>query len=61
MAGAVGRETWFLLSGRVWPQLGTDHYPWYRKTRVFACESFAEWGPLMPKVRGALAEFAKPS
>jgi len=59
MAGALGRETWFLVASRVWPQLGTDHYPWYRKTRVFACEKFADWAALMPRVRDALKDFAK--
>ena len=59
MAGALGRETWFLVACRVWPQLGTDHYPWYRKTRVFACEKFADWAALMPRVRDALKDFAK--
>ena len=58
MAGAVGCETWFVLSGRVWPQLGTDHYPWYRSTRVFACEKFADWTTLMPQVGAALQKFA---
>jgi hypothetical protein len=57
MAGALGRETWFLVASRVWPQLGTDHYPWYRSTRVFACEKFADWNALMPRVRHALQEF----
>jgi len=58
MAGALGRETWFLVASRVWPQLGTDHYPWYRSTRVFACEKFADWDALMPSIRDALQEFA---
>jgi Tfp pilus assembly protein PilF len=58
MAGALGRETWFMVASRVWPQLGTDHYPWYRSTRVFACEKFADWDALMPRVRDALQEFA---
>jgi hypothetical protein len=58
MAGALGRETWFLVASRVWPQLGTDHYPWYRSTRVFACEKFADWDALIPQVRDALREFA---
>jgi tetratricopeptide (TPR) repeat protein len=57
MAGALGRETWFLVASRVWPQLGTEHYPWYRSTRVFACEKFADWDALMPRVRDALQEF----
>lgn len=59
MAGALGRETWFLVASRVWPQLGTDHYPWYASTRVFPCEKFADWAALMPKVRGALQAFAR--
>ena len=59
MAGALGRETWFMLASLVWPQLGTDHYPWYRSTRVFACETFADWGTVMPRVRKALDDFAR--
>ncbi len=57
MAGALGRETWFLTASRVWPQLGTDHYPWYRASRVFACEKFADWNALIPRVRDALDAF----
>ena len=58
MAGALGRETWFMVTGRVWPQLGTDCYPWYRSSRVFACEKFADWGELMPRVASALKDYA---
>ncbi|HXJ02394.1 MAG TPA: tetratricopeptide repeat protein, partial [Micropepsaceae bacterium] len=61
MAGALGRETWFMLASRVWPQLGTDSYPWYRSTRVFACEKFADWNTLMPKVARELKDFATAS
>jgi hypothetical protein len=43
----------------VWPQLGTDHYPWYAKSRVISCEKFADWDTLMPKMRGELERFAK--
>jgi tetratricopeptide (TPR) repeat protein len=57
MAGALGRETWFMMASRAWPQLGTNHYPWYRSTRVFACEKFADWGALMPRVASALQDF----
>src|SRR6266446_8470164 len=57
LAGALGVETWFVVAGRGWPQLGTDHYPWYRKTRVFAPEQFADWQALMPRVRQALERF----
>jgi len=58
LAGALGVETWFIVAGRGWPQLGTDHYPWYRKTRVFASQKFADWGVLMPRVREALEHFS---
>ena len=43
LAAATGTETWFLTAGRVWPQLGTDHYPWYQSTRVFSPETFGDW------------------
>ncbi|HYM18733.1 MAG TPA: tetratricopeptide repeat protein [Micropepsaceae bacterium] len=59
LAGAVGTETWFIVASRVWPQLGTDHYPWYRKSRVFAPEKFADWAKLMPRVRGELEAFTR--
>jgi Tfp pilus assembly protein PilF len=58
MAGALGRPVWFLVAGRVWPQLGTAHYPWYPHSTVFACEAFADWDALMPKIGEALAAFA---
>jgi tetratricopeptide (TPR) repeat protein len=58
-AGAVGTEVWFLTAGRTWPQLGTDEFPWYRKSRVFSPAKFADWIQLMPQVGSALAEFKK--
>ena len=58
MAGALGKEVWFLVAAPVWPQLGTDRYPWYAKSRVISCEKFADWDTLMPKVREELARFA---
>jgi tetratricopeptide (TPR) repeat protein len=59
MAGALGTEVWFLVAAPVWPQLGTDHYPWYARSRVIACEKFADWDALMAKVREELIGFAK--
>ncbi len=56
MAGSVGTEVWFLAAGRTWPQLGTDEYPWYRKTHVFSPAKFGDWSTLMPQVAAALAE-----
>ena len=58
LAGAVGTETWFLVAGRVWPQLGTDHYPWYRASRVFAPQKFGDWSEVMPAARAALNAWA---
>jgi hypothetical protein len=60
-AGAIGTEVWFLAAGRVWPQLGTDEYPWYRKTRVLSPEKFGDWAALMPRVAAELAAFARRS
>jgi len=56
-AGAVGTEVWFLTAGRTWPQLGTDEFPWYRKSRVFSPAKFADWAELMPQVGRALADY----
>ncbi len=56
IAAAVGTETWFLLAGgHAWPQLGTDAYPWYRKTRTFSPAHFGDWDEMMPR----LAEILK--
>jgi hypothetical protein len=57
-AASVGTETWFLTAGRTWPQLGTDEYPWYPKTRVLSPEKFGDWAALMPAVATRLAAFA---
>lgn len=58
MAGAVGTEVWFLTAGRTWPQVGTDEFPWYRKTRVFSPTKFADWAELMPRLGNALRSYA---
>ncbi len=58
-AAAVGTEVWFLTAGRTWPQLGTDEYPWYRKSKVFSPEKFGDWNELIPRVGEALAQFRR--
>jgi len=58
-AAGVGTEVWFLTAGRTWPQLGTDRYPWYAKTKVLCPEKFADWNALMPDVAARLAAFAR--
>ena len=57
-AGSVGTEVWFLTAGRTWPQMGTDEYPWYARTRVLSPEKFGDWAALMPDVARKLALFA---
>jgi Flp pilus assembly protein TadD len=57
-AASVGAEVWFLAAGRTWPQLGTEEYPWYAKTRVLWPERFGDWASLMPRVAAELAKFA---
>jgi len=59
IAGSVGTEVWFTTAGRTWPQLGTDEYPWYRKTTVFSPEKFGDWNDVIPRVGAALAAFAR--
>jgi tetratricopeptide (TPR) repeat protein len=58
-AASVGTEVWFLTAGRTWPQLGTNEFPWYRKTQVLSPDRFADWSGLMPKVAEQLRAFAK--
>jgi tetratricopeptide (TPR) repeat protein len=60
LAGAVGTEVWFLTAGPVWPQLGTDHYPWYRASKVFSPVSFGDWAEVMPRLAAALGERLSP-
>ncbi|MCE9524251.1 MAG: tetratricopeptide repeat protein [Alphaproteobacteria bacterium] len=57
LAAATGTETWFLTAGRVWPQLGTDHYPWYSKTRVLTPEKFGDWPALMTELSVEIDRF----
>lgn len=58
IAASVGTETWFLTAGRTWPQLGTDHFPWYRAAPVFSPEKFADWPALLAQVGDELHRFA---
>jgi len=57
-AAGVGTEVWFLTAGRTWPQLGTDEFPWYRKSRVFSPTKFGDWNELIQKVGDELGNFA---
>ncbi len=55
LAGAVGTDVWFVAAGRTWPQLGTEEFPWYRKSRVFSPEKFADWPQLCQQIAQSLA------
>lgn len=55
IAASVGTETWFLTADRAWPQLGTEEYPWYRKTRAFTPSKSGDWAELAANVAKALA------
>jgi tetratricopeptide (TPR) repeat protein len=57
-AASVGTETWFLTAGLCWPQLGSNEFPWYRKTRVFTPKKFGDWPGLMPEIADALKAVA---
>jgi tetratricopeptide (TPR) repeat protein len=57
-AASVGAETWFVTAGRTWPQLGTNEYPWYARTKVFWPEKFGDWATLMPDVSDELEVWA---
>jgi len=57
IAAACGAPLWLISPPGVWPRLGTDRYPWYPQARVFVPDRFADWGPLMADVAGALAAF----
>lgn len=56
IAGSVGTETWFVASGEIWPQLGTDHIPWYSKTRVFKPQEFGDFAEALQGAASALAK-----
>jgi len=59
LAAGTGTETWFLTAGKVWPQLGTETYPWYAKTRVLTPPTFGDWPTLMQTLATDLAAFAE--
>ncbi len=50
LAAGTGTESWILTPGRVWPQLGTDGYPWFANTRVLTPERFGDWDSVMKTV-----------
>ena len=56
IAGACGAPVWLISTPVAWPKLGTDHYPWYPATRVFATHAFGQWAGVMSEIASALGQ-----
>ncbi len=54
IAGACGAPVWLISTPVAWPRLGTDRYPWYPATRVFATQAFGQWDAVMGEIASAL-------
>ncbi|RXH54769.1 TPR repeat [Granulicella sibirica] len=61
LAGALGVRCWVMLPFAAdWRWLGgRDDSPWYPGMRLFRQRQRGEWGPVVEKVREALAEFSQ--
>ncbi len=59
LAAACGAPTWLVTTPGAWPRLGTERYPWYPQTRVFATAAYGEWSGVMGEVAEALAAVAR--
>ncbi len=57
-AASVGVNTWFMVNSASWPQLGTDHYPWYPRTSVFKPEKPFDWPQIIAGVADALRDYS---
>ncbi len=57
IAGSVGTEVWLLTIGTVWPALGTDHFPWFTKSKVMSPARYADWPELMTRVGEKLERY----
>jgi tetratricopeptide (TPR) repeat protein len=56
LAAASGGATWFISMPDAWPQLGTDHYPWYAQARIFSAGPGYGWDKVMAEIAQALRE-----
>ena len=55
IAAACGAPVWLISTPGAWPKLGTEHYPWYPRMRVFNPPAFNDWSPVMQQIAGELA------
>ena len=59
IAAACGAPSWLVTVPGSWPRLGSpDRYPWYSQVRIFALDSYGDWGPVMGRVAAAVGAFA---
>jgi tetratricopeptide (TPR) repeat protein len=54
IAAACGAQVWLISTPGAWPKLGTDHYPWYPRARVFNAPATDPWGQVMQQIADAL-------
>ncbi len=59
IAAACGVPSFLISAPGAWPRLGTDHYPWYPKTRVFQPSTYGDWDSVMAQVAQAIGEWTK--
>ncbi|ESQ80437.1 tetratricopeptide repeat protein [Asticcacaulis sp. YBE204] len=59
IAAATGAAVWMLLPTGTWTTLGTEHYPWYPKVRLFQPHN-NDWAALLSHVAISLNEFNAP-
>ena len=59
ITAGTGTEAWFPTLGYSWTQLGTDHYPFYPKSRGFWPDKYGDWTEVMNKVAAALQSYVQ--
>jgi tetratricopeptide (TPR) repeat protein len=58
IVGGVGTEIWYIAINNIWPQLGTDHVPWYPKTRIFEPKVYGDFDDGLAQAAAALADWS---
>jgi Tfp pilus assembly protein PilF len=56
IAAACGVPWWAITAPDAWPRFGTDRYPTYPRTRVFAMDRFGNWDPVMQQLAQTLSQ-----
>jgi hypothetical protein len=57
IAAAAGAPAWLLGEVSTWTCLGTDHLPWYPKSKFFAADPREGWDPTLAQLAENLAAF----